>query len=95
MRIKKLAAPVSAAAIMISVAAGTVAPASAASNIKPFGQGETLLGPYNAPQITYTVDGLNPSSDAVPHVGQLYEAGVTAEGGIPVMSMPWSGRDTG
>jgi hypothetical protein len=23
----------------------------------------------------------------VPHVGQLYEAGVTAEGGIPVMSM--------
>jgi hypothetical protein len=45
MKIKKLAAPVSAAAIMISVAAGTLPPASAASNIKPFGQAETLLGP--------------------------------------------------
>jgi Domain of unknown function (DUF1942) len=85
--IKKLGAPVSAAAILIGVAAGTVVPASAASNIKPFGQAETLIGPYNAPQITYTVDGLNPSSDAVPHVGQLYEAGVTAEGGVPVMPM--------
>jgi hypothetical protein len=87
MKIKTLAAPVSAAAIVIGVAAGTVVPASAASNIKPFGQTETLLGPYNAPQITYKVDGLNPSSDAVPHSGQLYEAGVTAEGGMPVMSM--------
>ena len=87
MKIKKLTAPVSAAAIVIGVAAGTVVPASAASNIKPFGQTETLLGPYNAPQITYKVDGLNPSSDAVPHSGQLYEAGVTAEGGMPVMSM--------
>jgi uncharacterized protein DUF1942 len=87
MKVKKLAAPVSAAAIMISVAAGTVTPASAASNIKPFGQPETLLGPNNAPQITYTVDGLNPSSDPVPHVGQLYEAGVTAEGGAPMVPM--------
>jgi hypothetical protein len=87
MKIKKLAAPVSAAAIMISVGAVTVVPASAASNIKPFGQAETLLGPYNAPQITYTVDGLNPSSDAVPHNGQLYEANVTAEGGVPVVPM--------
>jgi hypothetical protein len=87
MKIKKLAAPMSVAAIMISVAAGTMAPASAASNIKPFGQAETLLGPYNAPQITYTVDGLNPSSAPVPHAGQLYEANVTSEGGVPVMPM--------
>jgi hypothetical protein len=66
-KIRKLAAPVSAAAIVISVAAGTAVPASAASNIKPFGQTETLLDPVTgAPQISYTVDGLNPSSDAVP-----------------------------
>ena len=88
MKIKTLAAPVGAAAIMIIVAAGTVVPASAASNIKPFGQSETLLDPITgAPQITYTVDGLNPSSDAVPHNGQLYEANVTAEGGVPMMPM--------
>ena len=88
MKIKTLAAPVGAAAIMIIVAAGTVVPASAASNIKPFGQGETLLDPAtDAPMITYTVDGLNPSSDAVPHNGQLYEANVTAEGGVPMMPM--------
>ena len=50
---QKLAAAVGVAAIMISVAAGTVAPASAASNIKPFGQGETLLDPATgAPMIT-------------------------------------------
>ena len=88
MKIRKLAAPVSAAAIMISVAASAVVPAWAASNIKPFGQAETLLDPITgAPQITYTVDGLNPSSDAVPHNGQLYEATVNAEGGIPIVPM--------
>jgi hypothetical protein len=86
-KVKKLAAPMSAAAIMISVAAGTAVPASAASNIKPFGQPETLLGPYEVPQITYTVDGLNPSSAAVPHDGQLYEATVNSEGGAPMMTM--------
>jgi hypothetical protein len=86
-KITKIATPVSVVAIMIGVAAGTVAPASAASNIKPFGQPETLLGPNDAPQITYTVDGLKPSSDAVPHNGQLYEANVKAEGGIPIMTM--------
>ena len=79
MKVQKLAAAVGVAAVMISVAA--VAPASAASNIKPFGQEETLLDPATgAPMITYTVDGLNPSSDAVPHNGQLYEATVTAVG---------------
>jgi hypothetical protein len=86
--IKKLATPVGVAAIMISVAAGTVVPASAASNIKPFGQEEWLLDPVtSAPQIAYTVDGLNPSSDAVPHNGQLYEATLTFEppGAIPIV----------
>jgi hypothetical protein len=86
MKVRKLAAAVGVAAVMISVAVGTVEPASAASNIKAFGQGETLLDPATgAPMITYTVHGLNPSSDAVPHNGQLYEATVTAVG--PAMPM--------
>jgi hypothetical protein len=41
-KIKKLAAPVSTAAVMISIATGTVFPASAANNIRAFGQQETL-----------------------------------------------------
>jgi hypothetical protein len=85
---KKLAGAVAAAAIALSL--GAVAPASATDNIKPFGQPETLLDPATgAPMITYTVDGLNPSSDAVPHNGQLYEATVTvdARGAIPMVSM--------
>lgn len=87
MKIQKLAAAIAAAAIAFSV--GAVAPASAASNIKPFGQPETLLDPATgAPMITYTVHGLNPSSDPVPHNGQLYEATVTVDGGgIPMMPM--------
>src|SRR5258708_39630126 len=61
--------------------AATVAPASAANNIKPFGQQETL-NDYGtgAPMIGYTVTGLSPSSDAVFHNGQLYAATVTVEG---------------
>jgi Domain of unknown function (DUF1942) len=80
-KVRKLAAPVGIAAITISIAASTVIPASAANNIKPFGQQETL-NDYGtgAPMIGYTVTGLNPSSDAVPHNGQLYEATVTVEG---------------
>src|SRR5258705_9869908 len=69
------------------MAAATVAPASAINNIKPFGQPESLNDATGAPMITYTVHGLNPSSDAVPHNGQLYEANVTVEGGIPIAPM--------
>src|SRR5882757_6212860 len=63
------------------MAASTAIPASAADNIKPFGQ-QAALNDYGtgAPMIGYTVTGLNPSSDAVPHNGQLYEATVTVEG---------------
>ena len=89
MTIKKLAAPVSAAAIIIGVAGVTAVPAAAASNIKPFGQAETLLPPGAGAPITYTVAGLNPSSDAVPHDGQLYEAPVTVDGGA-AMPMVWN-----
>jgi len=90
MKIKKLAASVGVAAVAIGIAAGTVSPASAASNIKPFGQPETLLVPATGfPTITYTVEGLNPSSDAVPHNGQLYEATVNVEarGAAPMVPM--------
>ena len=81
MKIKKLAAPVSTAAVMISIATGTVFPASAANNIRAFGQQETLNDYVTgAPMIGYTVTGLSPSSDAVPHNGQLYAATVTVEG---------------
>ena len=80
MEVKKLAAPVGVAALMISIAAGSVAPASAANNIKPFGQRETLNDYGNGgPLIGYTVTGLQASSDAVPHNGQLYEATVTVD----------------
>ena len=84
-KIKKVAASIGMAAVAVGIAASTVVPASAASNIKPFGQPETLLGPNGAPQITYTVHGLNPSSAPVPHNGQLYEAPIDAVGGIPNM----------
>jgi hypothetical protein len=84
-RIRKLVAPVGVATVAIGMAASTVIPASAANNIKPFGQPESLNDPATgAPMITYTVHGLSPSSDAVPHNGQLYEAPVTVEGGIPI-----------
>jgi hypothetical protein len=80
-KIKKLGGAIAATAITVGIAAGTVAPASAANNIKPFGQQETLNDyATGAPMIGYTVNGLNPSSDAVPHNGQLYAATVTVEG---------------
>ena len=81
MKINKLAGVVAATAIGVGVAAGTVAPASAANNIKPFGQQETLNDSVTgAPMIGYTVTGLSTSSDAVFHNGQLYAATVTVEG---------------
>jgi hypothetical protein len=71
----KLTRAAAAIAITVGMGVAATAPASAASNIKPFGQPETLLDPATGfPTITYTVEGLNPSSDAVPHNGQLYEA---------------------
>ena len=78
--IKKLVGAVAATAITFSVGAATVAPASAVDNIKPFGAQERLNDwGTGAPMIGYTVMGLNPSSDAVPHNGQLYEATVTVD----------------
>ena len=80
-KIEKLVAPVGIAAVAVGMAGGYGGPASAANNIKPFGTQETLKDyGTGAPMIGYTVMALTPSSDAVPHNGQLYEATVTVEG---------------
>src|SRR3954468_11744628 len=90
-KITKLAGAVAATAITVTVGAARVAPAAAASKIKRFGRQAPLPDPVTgAPTISYTVTGLNPSSDAVPHNGQLYEAPVTVvspSGAIPMVTM--------
>jgi hypothetical protein len=78
--IKKLVGAVAATAITFGVGAATVAPASATDNIKPFGEQERLNDwGTGAPMIGYTVRDFSPSSDPVPHNGQLYEATVTVD----------------
>ena len=69
------------------MAAGAAVPASAANNIKPYGEPESLKDVYGNPMITYTVQGLRPSSDAVFHNGRLYEANVTNDGGVPIAAL--------
>jgi hypothetical protein len=86
-KVKKLAGAVAATAIALSFGAFTAAPAGAANNIKEYGQPESLNDAYGNPMITYTVQGLRPSSDAVFHNGRLYEAMVTNDGGIPIAAM--------
>ena len=83
MKIQKLVAPVGAAAVAIGMATSTAFPASAANNIKLYGEPESLNDAAGNPMITYTVLGLRPSSDAVFHNGRLYEATVNVDGGIP------------
>jgi hypothetical protein len=87
MKIRKLVAPVGIAAVAIVVATGVAVPASAANNIKPYGVPESLEDVYGNPMITYTVQGLRPSSDAVFHNGRLYEATVTNDGGVPIAAL--------
>jgi len=80
MKFRKVVAPVGVAAVAIGMATATAVPASAINNIKPFGQQETINDlATGGPLIGYTVTGLSPSSDAVPHNGQLYEAPVTVD----------------
>ena len=87
MKVKKLAGVVAATAITLSFGAVTAAPAGAANLIKPFGQPESLKDVYGNPMITYTVQRLRPSSDAVFHNGRLYEANVTNDGGVPIAAL--------
>jgi Domain of unknown function (DUF1942) len=80
MKIKNLAKTVGVAAMAFGIAAATVVPASAADNIQKFGVRETLNSfGAGVPLIGYTVDNLSPSSDAVGHNGQLYEATLTID----------------
>jgi hypothetical protein len=85
--IKKLVAPVGIAAVAIGMATSTAFPASAANNIKTYGQPESLNDVYGNPMITYTVQGLKRSSDPVFHNGRLYEATVNVDGGIPIAAL--------
>lgn len=61
MGIKKLAAPVVAAALAFGIAAATAGPAAAINNIKPFGVQEKLQG-FGSGEVGYTVDRIAPSS---------------------------------
>jgi hypothetical protein len=81
-KIQKLVAPLGVAAVAIGMA--MAGPASAANNIKLYGEPESLNDVYGNPMITYTVHGLSPSSDAVFHNGRLYAADVDFDGGIPI-----------
>jgi hypothetical protein len=59
-KIKKLTGAIAATTIAFGIAGGTAVPASAANNIKPFGQQETLNDYVTgAPMIGYTVKGLS------------------------------------
>ena len=71
MNVTKSAAAVLAAAITFGLGAVNIAPASAADNIKTFGEQERLNNPNGQPYIGYTVFGLKPSTAPVPHHGQL------------------------
>ena len=84
-KIQKLVAPLGITAIAIGMA--MAAPASAANLIKTYGEPESLKDGYGNPMITYTVQGLRPSSDAVFHNGRLYEANVTNDGGVPIAAL--------
>ena len=66
MKVSKLAGAVAATAIALSFGAVTAAPAGAANNIKEYGQPESLNDVYGNPMITYTVQGLRPSSAPLP-----------------------------
>jgi Domain of unknown function (DUF1942) len=91
LKIRALTGVCAATAIMFAVGAASVAPASAANNIKPFGIQETLDDYVTGAPVTgYTVSNLSPSFDPVPYpvAGRLYEAGVTVDAlGGPVVPL--------
>ena len=80
MNVTKSAAAVLAAAVTFGMGAVNIAPASAADNIKIFGEQERLNGPNSQPYIGYTVFPLKPSDAPVPHNGKLYSAMLTIDG---------------
>jgi len=76
-KIRKLTAALAAAAAVFSLGAGTAAPASAVDNIKVFGDQIRIIDVAGTPLIGYTVTDFGPSSDPVPHNGELYSATLT------------------
>ena len=80
MSMKKLAGVIAAVAISFGIGAVTVVPASATDNIKTFGE-QARINDWGtgAPMIGYTVMNFSPSSDPVPHYGDLYEATLTVQ----------------
>lgn len=88
MKITKLAGVLAATAVAVGIGAGTAAPASAADNIKIFGEQERLNGMNGRPYIGYTVDKFGPSKDPVPHNGKLFSANLKVDtfgGSAPLM----------
>ncbi len=80
MDIQKLVGAAAAAVITFGIGAATVPSASAADNIKTYGEEETLNGPNSLPYIGYTVYTLRPSNAPVPHNGKLYSAKIKVNG---------------
>lgn len=80
MDIQKLVGAVAATLVAFGIGAAGAPSASAADNIKIFGEEETLNGFNSQPYIGYTVFGLNPSDDPVPHNGDLYSAKLLING---------------
>jgi Domain of unknown function (DUF1942) len=78
-KIRKLAGAVAATVISVGLNAGAVGPASATDNIQPFGVQEKVRDALGNPMIGYTVRNFMPSSDPMPHNGQLYEATLTVD----------------
>ena len=80
MNTSKLVGTVAAVVVAMGVGVGMAAPASAADNIKIFGEQERLNGPNSQPYIGYTVFALKPSTAPVPHNGKLYSATLMIDG---------------
>ncbi len=86
MNVQKLVGAVAATILTFGIGAATVPSASAADNIKTYGEEETLNGPNGEPYIGYTVYNLKPSNDPVAHNGKLYSAKLKVTGGIPIIT---------
>ena len=80
MDVQKLMGAVAATVVTLGIGLSAVPSASAADNIKTYGEEETLNGPNSQPYIGYTVFKLRPSNAAVPHNGKLYSAKLNVNG---------------
>ena len=65
--------------VAVCAAVALAAPAAAVDNIKPFGDQIRVIDSAGNPVIGYTVVNFAPSTDEVPHNGELYAATVSVE----------------